>query len=467
MSQVVSWCRLACHEASSANPGTAFAAGCAGCPPQPTPTPTPTPAPVFSPTPAPVPAVAPTPAPTPTPVPPALAPSPSPAVSPAASGRESWAWIYSFWAASLAAIAANPTAFTHISPLWYTLNFDYAGGLPQYVGCDGDFSCGGGMTNSFGGLTTQQVTAQLAAERLAVVPGIYAGASNSGIDTSVQAILDNANGVGDSFITAMVQEAADNGYAGYNLDWELGSGSGAAVGSSYAAKFVAFVNSFKAQLGGLLLTVDVIDSNVDGSYCSDNNGFLDLAQLASSAVDRVIIEDYTPTLGVAGSGCQPVNLDHSNPSDCDPTFVGQLNLMCSGGLPADKVVIGLEAVSTGTNPVAGQAVSLLESYGFTKVAVFPQYEGAGDYAFLSPAGLNADQADWYSLLRQFLATPPSPPTAPAPPLGPVCGNGVNGTCQDATQCCSVYGYCDTGCDFCCTYYYSGPRGARRLAQPVA
>jgi len=410
-----------------------FLADCTGCPLPPTATPAP--------------ATVPTPAPTFTPL-----PSAAPA-----SGRESWAWIYTDWATSLGAIAANPAAFTHISPLWYTLNFDYTGRLPEYIGCDGDFSCGGGVTNSFAGMTTQQVTAQLNAARLAVVPGIYAGAGNSGIDSSVQAILDNTNGVGDSFIAAMVQEATDKGYAGYNLDWELAHGSSASVGSGYAAKFVAFINSFKAQLGGLLLTVDVIDSNVDGTYCSGNNGYLDFQQLAASAVDRIIIEDYTPTVGSASTSCQPVVLDHDNPSDCDATFTGQLNLMCSGGLPAEKVVIGLESLSTGTNPIAGQAVSLIESYGFTKVAVWPQFETSGKY--LSSAGLSS-YSDWYSLLEQFLsASPPVvPPTAPTP-ASPVCGHGNKGVCEDPSQCCSIYGYCYTGCDFCCTYYYSGPQGA--------
>jgi len=173
----------------------------------------------------------------------------------------------------------------------------------------------------------------------------------------------------------------------------------------YAGKFVAFVNKFKAQLGsGLLLTVDVIASNVDGDNCSGNNGYLDLHQLAGSAIDRLIIEDYTSTLGSGSSaGCQPVTLDHNNPAPCDPSFVGQLNLMCSGGFPANKVVVGLQTVSSGTNPIAGQALSALESRGFTKVAVFPSAEGTGDYTYLSSAGLVADKPDWYSLLEQFLA----------------------------------------------------------------
>ena len=339
-----------------------------------------------------MPALAPTPQPKPTPK-----PTPAPTAAHPASGRESWAWIYTQWQTSLDAIAANPTAFTHISPLWYTLNFAYAGGLPRDVGCDGDFSCGGGAANSFAGLSTKAYTARLAAAKLAVVPGIYAGAENHGTDVGVQRILDNVGGAADSFIASMVAEARANGYAGYNLDWELGFGSGAAVGSAYAAKFVAFVNKFKAALGSLLLTVDVVNSNVDGSYCSGNNAFLDLNLLAASAVDRVVIEAYSSTLGGPSTGCHPVVLNHRSPSNCNPTFTGQLNLMCSGGLPATKVVIGLISVSSGTNPIAGRAVSLLEAYGFTKVAVFPQDQGAGAYQFLGAVGLVAGQHDWFGV----------------------------------------------------------------------
>ena len=60
------------------------------------------------------------------------------------------------------------------------------------------------------------------------------------------------------------------------------------------------------------------------------------------------------------------------------------------------------------------------------------------------------------------APAPVPATPAPPPLGPVCGNGVNGTCTDPTQCCSVYGYCSSDCAHCCTYYLSGPYSASLL-----
>ena len=50
---------------------------------------------------------------------------------------------------------------------------------------------------------------------------------------------------------------------------------------------MAFVDAFKAALGPLLLTVDAIASNLDGTWCSGNDGFLDLRKLGGSSIDRV------------------------------------------------------------------------------------------------------------------------------------------------------------------------------------
>ena len=253
-------------------------------------------------------------------------------------------------------------------------------------------------------MTTAAYTKQLASAGLATVPAIYAGSANGGSDTGVENILNNTNGAATSFIAAMVQEAVTNGYAGYNLDWEMGS----AVGGTYADKFIAFVNTFKAALKphGMSLSVDAIVSNINGTWCSGNSGYLDFNKLATSSIDRVIIETYTSTLGTAFSSCQAVVLSTSAPAACpvnssgnDVTATGLFNFMCHN-LPASMVVIGLETYSTGSNPIAGQAVSIMRQYGMSKIAVWPQIEGS--YPFLSAQGLVASQADWYSLLKAFL-----------------------------------------------------------------
>ncbi len=316
--------------------------------------------------------------------------------------------MYANWANSLNTIVSNASSFTHISPTFYTLNYNYQSGVAYYTTCPssgGAYNCSSNGMNNFGGVTTAAYTQKLKAAGLATVPAIYAGSANGGVDESVENILNNKDGTASNFISAMVQEAVTNGYAGYNLDWEMGS----AVGSSYADKFISFVNTFKAALAvhGMTLSVDAIVSNINGTYCSSNNGFLDFSKLATSSIDRVIIEDYTASLGTSYSSCQAVVLNASSPASCpvnssgsDVTASGLLNFMCHN-LPASMVVIGLESYSSASNPIAGEVVTMMQQYGMSKIAVWPQLEGS--YPFLSAQGLKANQSDWYSLLKTFLA----------------------------------------------------------------
>jgi hypothetical protein len=326
------------------------------------------------------------------------------APSGALAGYESWAWLYADYQASLGAVADNVGSFTHISPTFYTINYAYASGVAYYSNCGGGSSCTDSGSNDFDGLTTQQVAAEINGLGLATIPLIYGGAANSGVDTGVQNILNDTNGAQGSFITAMVQEAVANGYAGYNLDWEVGSG----VGSAYAASFVAFVDAFKTALAvhGMSLSADAVVSNINGCWCSGNDGYLDFGLLSSSSLDRLVIEDYTASYGAASTSCQPAVLGSTAPIDCplnssgsDVTFTGLLNYMCSN-LPANMVVVGVESYSTATNGFAGEAISTMQAYGIDKVAVWPQQEGS--YPFLSDNGLVAPQGDWYSLLAGFL-----------------------------------------------------------------
>jgi len=224
-------------------------------------------------------------------------------------------------------------------------------------------------------------------------------------------ILNSAT-TSNNFITSMVNEAVLKGYSGYNLDWEM-NGIHGFVDGSYAGKFVAFVNAFKAALSphGLSLSVDVVANDIAGSWCSDNNGFLDFSQLRISAIDRVIIEDYTPELGQQFASCQQVPLSVQSPVVCpyDSTtynayFTGLLNYMCSN-LPKSMVVIGMLAGdptqnSFSNSPIAGQCIAALESYGITKVALWPQPNNNG--AFIDNTGLVAPQNTWYAVLLSFL-----------------------------------------------------------------
>jgi hypothetical protein len=323
----------------------------------------------------------------------AACPTPTPTPTPA-SGKESWVWVYVDYANTLAAITANKAAFTHVSPTFYTVNYAYKSGVAYYSTCPNISYCTGNSANTFDGMTTKQFTDKVKALGLRTVPAIYGGSGNSGTDDGIKSLLDNTGGAGDAFIAAMTTEAVNNGYDGYNIDWEIG----ATIDGTYADKFIAFANKFKAALGphGMSLSVDAIVSNVNGTWCSGNSGFLDFPKLAASSIDRIIIEDYVDTLGKATTSCQGVVMSTSSPAACDFTFTGELNMMCSPNLPIDKAVIGLMADPTATNPIAGSAFSTLQSYGFTRVAVWPQYP------FMNTSGIKPAGSSWYSLLQTFL-----------------------------------------------------------------
>ena len=312
-----------------------------------------------------------------------------------APARESWVWVYADYANVLDAIGAHKASFTHVSPTFYTVNYGYQSGVAWYSNCPNMSNCSANGTNSFNGLTTRQFTDRVAALGLVTVPLIYGGAGNAGTDTGIQNILDNLNGAGDAFVAAMAAEAVANGYGGYNIDWETGG----AINDAYAGKFVAFVDKFKAALAphGMSLSVDAIVSDIDGSWCSGNHGYMDFPKLAASSVDRIMIEDYTSRFGTATTSCQNTVLSNTSPALCDFTFTGMLNMMCSPNLPLDKAVIGLEANPTNTNLIAGAAFSTIRSYGFTRVAVWPQQP------FMNATGIQPAGATWYGLLQGFLA----------------------------------------------------------------
>jgi hypothetical protein len=329
------------------------------------------------------------------------------------SAKESWVWIYRDWETSLSTLTLNARSFTHVSPLFYSLNYNYNSGAAYYQDCNGinkNIACVNSGTNNFGGLTTKQFTQQITNVNLVTVPGIYAGAINSGgVDIGVQNILDNVSNAATNFISAMVQEAKNNGYAGYNLDWEMGP----SIDSTYADKFVNFVDAFKTALGsGMSLSVDVIAENIVGTTCSAGNGdgYLDLVKLSSSSIDRIIIEDYTTYLGTPSTSCKTAVLSTTNRAPCpcndtqpscpDVTVIGLFNFMCTN-VPEIKTVIGLEAYSSATNPIADRVISAMKSYGFTKIAIWPQQED--NYPFISSRSI-ASQSDWYSVLAQFLGT---------------------------------------------------------------
>jgi hypothetical protein len=342
-------------------------------------------------------------------------------------------------------LASHAGSFTHLSPTFYDINYTttYVSGVPYYVTCTpgacgcttngandfGKFSGLTGASSSYNGqtITTHSFTSWAHSLGFKVVPAIYGGAGNCGVDSSIQAILCGGNGASGctaqtNFISSLVSELSDNGYDGWNFDWETG-GTGK-MGKSYASSYVAFLNALKAALVSAghpdaLVTIDVIVSDINGTYCSSNDGFADFGLLAASSVDRVIIENYVGTFQSAGwtvpTRCEtPLKnvhgsavLSSSNPVGCDYSFTGMMIMMCPPNLGAtqaldfEKAVVGLMPGVNGTNPIAGQAMEYLASYGFTKVAVWPQFDDM-DHSFLSTKGIVPASADWHTLLANFL-----------------------------------------------------------------
>ncbi len=321
-------------------------------------------------------------------------PAPPPASSP--SSRESWAWVFTNWKSSIETIIANTGSFTHVSPTFYTVNYNYISGVPEfYTG-----------SNNFGGMKTIDIAKKLVGVGISVVPAIFGGSGNQGVDQGMQNILDNANNAGTEFINSMVAEAQKNGYAGYNIDWEVHQSS-SPIGAGYAKKFSNFLKQFKSALGDLSLSVDVIDSNIANTWCSGNNGFIDVLEVAP-LVDRIVIEDYTSFLGDASANCDDTALGRNAVVPCTAiydqkrSFSKFVNLMRCNNLSAEKIIIGMQADSDNNNPIADACVHTVLSHGFNKIALWPQPDGI--YPYLSADGLVSDKKDWYAILSNFLTS---------------------------------------------------------------
>jgi hypothetical protein len=220
-------------------------------------------------------------------------------------------------------------------------------------------------------------------------------------------LSDSPAGTQAAFITALVDEAQAKGYDGWNLDWET-----KLKYSAYGTKLTAFLGAAHTAFAahGLSLSIDILASNVKQSWCSGGSGFVDLDAIAP-VVDGVIIESYEGTIASQLTMC-PTGL--ANPLVCNypsatacPTgeCVGSdLALMCAH-VSDDKAVIGLDAVPWATNPIAGSVVSIIENYGFKRIAIWPDSnnDGAGGgYALLDPKSLVPATTDWYQLMQDFL-----------------------------------------------------------------
>lgn len=399
-----------------------------------------------------------------------------------------------------AGIQAHTASFTHVSITLYTLNqcdatctcpasgchdtthgVAYQSGRPFLVSCNtlnGTQMCHADGPEAYDGdqATRSTLSATYHGLGLKVSALVYAGSSNFGTDkgaaaimcggsvASGQSIIDptlaNVCAPQRNFINAMVAEAQTYGYDDINLDWELGeaaNGSDANLGAAptypkitgaYGPAFSNFLTNFKSALraAGLAttLSVDPIPSNVNGTTCSGNGGYIDAqvltapgGALTSGSLDYLIIQAYNPTLITPGGGAAPgyppatcgtsptwANnyygsdiLDRANPASCDDSLTGYALMMCPpnwGATLAEdtrRVIIGMDAGLNSSNAIAGRAMQRITDYGFRGVAIWPDYDGsAATSSFMSTEGINTTGftlggSNWYQMLANWKAAP--------------------------------------------------------------
>lgn len=321
------------------------------------------------------------------------------------AGPQAWLWVWYDYANSLNAVSQSAASFTHVSPALYQMNYAYASGVPEFWLDDSSVGTWPAGTDSFDGLTSAQIAQKVHAMGLKVIPLIFGGAANNGTDQGIQNVIeDSPPGTRAAFIGALVSEAQAKGYDGWNLDWESNlqdSPDGPLLLSFLSAAHAAFAAA------GLSLSLDVISSNVLETYCSGGTGFVELANLGP-VVDAVVLEAYDNLLGSPGTAC-PAGVPNPQPCDLTPpgarTLADDLALVCTD-VPAAKVILGLDSIPADTNPIAGAALSAAESYGYNKVAVWPDYNTdgpGGTYLLLDPSGLSPPGSSWDGLLHGFLS----------------------------------------------------------------
>jgi hypothetical protein len=323
---------------------------------------------------------------------------------------ESWIWLFTDYANSLDALNQNTASFTHVSPALYHMNYDYKSGVPSFTSGPTDgCSAAPTTTDMFNGLTSTQIAQKVHAMGMKVVALIYGGAANCGTDLGIENVLnDSPAGTQKAFIDSLVSEAQTKGYDGWNLDWETNLNA-----TPYAPLLITFLGAAHKAFAkqSLSLSIDVLGSNVEQSWCSGGSGFVDLDNIGP-VIDGVIIESYQALIGSSATSCptglpNPLACNYPSATDCPigECVASDLALLCAH-LPMAKAVIGLDAISRATNPIAGTVMSTVESYGFKRVAVWPDSNSHGlngSYLLLDPTGIVPANTDWYKLLKDFLA----------------------------------------------------------------
>ena len=284
-------------------------------------------------------------------------------------GRTSIGWAVDYPDDVFTVIAAHTTSFTHVAAFVYEVESYSGGGVAPF------WNTPGGADVFQNGLTSTTMASTVHAMGLKYLAAVAGGAelnSNQGI---LNILTDSPTGTQSGFIASMVSEAVTKGYDGYALDWEMGGApAGQIIDASNGAQMVAFLDAFKAALHahGMILTVAFVPNDVMQSCTSYGNGVWDLTTLGEH-VDLAMLEDYATTLGPATTSC-PASFN--DPPGCYPgtvfgPFSDEVDLLCVSMLRS-RLNITMNAWSQMTNPFAGDAMSLLESYHVRSVGLFPQ-----------------------------------------------------------------------------------------------
>ena len=322
-------------------------------------------------------------------------------------GRSSIGWAVDYPDDVLTVVDAHRSSFTHVAVLIYDIS-PYISGVAPF------WNTPGGKDAFQHGLTSAGLAKKVHSMGLKVLAGVMGGqefGSNQGL---IHILDDTPSGTRAGFISSMVHEAQTKGYDGYALDLAMGGAPAGLVidHAHYGAKMVSFLGGFRQALHDqkMVLSLALVPNDVQQSCTSYGNGVFDLLQLGRY-VDLAMLEAYGTTMGASASSCPA---SYVEPTGCYPgnifgPFSNAVDLLCSNTAQQAQMTVMMNASPSMTNPFAGTALALVESYGIGSVSVFPQINTAGDggaYSIYDSTGITPAGTDWFTLLSRFLAAHP-------------------------------------------------------------